>query len=344
MRVDNFDFTLPEGHIADRPVSPREAARLLHVSPAGLADYQVGKLHQLLRPGDILVFNDTRVIPARLYGNRGPVSLEVLLYSRDDDNTWLALAKRAKRLRPGDSITFGDDFSARVVGKVENGSVRLAFDCEDQAFTKALQQYGHIPLPPYIKRRDDFHDRADYQTIFAKKEGAIAAPTAGLHFTNDLLQKLEDAGVGKTFVTLHVGLGTFLSVTSEDTADHVMHQEWGEISSETAEQLSQAKVAGRRVVAVGTTSLRLLESAAKKDGSIAPFRGFTDLFIVPGFRFKVVDVLMTNFHLPRSTLFMLVSAFVGLDNAKAAYAHAIENDYRFYSYGDACLLERKPQS
>lgn len=344
MRVHKFDFKLPEGHIAHRPVSPREAARLLHVSQAGLADHQVGDLHQLLRPGDILVFNDTRVIPARLYGNRGPVALEVLLYRRDDDNTWLALAKPAKRLKPGDTINFADDFSAKVVGGVEKGSIRLAFDCIDQVFNRALRQHGHIPLPPYIKRGDDSHDRSDYQTIFAKKDGAIAAPTAGLHFTHDLLQQLEDVGVGTAYLTLHVGLGTFLPVTVEDTADHVMHQEWGEISTEVAEKLSKAKADGRRIVAVGTTSLRLIESAANKDGSIAPFRGFTDLFIVPGFRFQATDALMTNFHLPMSTLFMLVSAFAGLDTVQAAYAHAIKNEYRFYSYGDACLLERKSQS
>ncbi len=341
MRVDLFDFVLPEDRIADRPAVPRETARLLNVTPQGFADYRIGDLPDLLKPGDVLVLNDTRVIPARLFGTRETVTVELLLYRQQDDGTWLSLAKPAKRLKAEDRIIIGDNFVAHVVGRTEDGSVQLRFNCSDQEFTQALKHYGHTSLPPYVKRPDDAQDRNDYQTVYAKHDGAVAAPTAGLHFTPDLMGKLKDRGIDITYLTLHVGLGTFLPVTADDTHNHVMHHEWGQISDDVAAKLAQAKENGQRIVAAGTTSLRLIESAADGTGHINPFRGLTDLFIVPGFRFNAVDVLMTNFHLPKSTLFMLVSAFAGLEKMKAAYQHAIDNGYRFYSYGDACLLERE---
>lgn len=341
MRTDLFDFTLPPERIARRPVSPRDAARLLVVAERGpLADRAVADLPALLASGDLLVVNDTRVIPARLAGRRGTAGVEITLDRRRPDGTWGALAKGARKLKVGQRIDFGETLSAEVVDKAEGGVVTLAFDREGAELRAALEAVGQIPLPPYLGRPDDARDRADYQTLFAAREGAVAAPTAGLHFTPRLIEALEAAGIGRVSLTLHVGAGTFLPVKAEDTEAHRMHAEWGEIGPETAAAVNAARAAGGRVVAVGTTALRLLESAARDDGTVAPFEGETDIFITPGYRFRVVDGLLTNFHLPRSTLFMLVSAFMGLERMQAAYAHAIAGEYRFYSYGDACLLLR----
>ena len=349
MKTSDFDFDLPRELIAQRPVEPRDQARLLHVAD-GLADRHVGDLADLLRPGDLLVTNDTKVIPARLAGRRGTAGVEVTLHQAVDaeetgGSTWKAFAKPARKLSPGDLVDFATDtagaFTATVTGKGEGGEVTLAFNRRDGALLAALEDHGIMPLPPYIQRdkTGDPRDRHDYQTVFARREGAVAAPTAGLHFTPPLLQRLEDKGVKRVTVTLHVGAGTFLPVKTDSVAAHPMHSEWGEITAEAAEAVNAARAAGGRIVAVGTTSLRLLESVAGADGRLAAFTGETDLFILPGYRFKAVDLLMTNFHLPRSTLFMLVCAFAGKQRMERAYAHAIATGYRFYSYGDACLLE-----
>ncbi|MGE5476992.1 MAG: tRNA preQ1(34) S-adenosylmethionine ribosyltransferase-isomerase QueA [Bacteroidales bacterium] len=343
MDVDLFDFDLPRELIAERPVSPRDAARLLHVSGAALADLCVRDLPSLLQPGDVLVSNDTRVIPARLFGKRGEAGIEVTLHERVALDSWKAFARPAKKLRPGDVVRWADDFTATVAEKGEAGEVTLCFDRSGDALMLALEAYGRLPLPPYIRKGEaDEADRADYQTVFAREKGAVAAPTAGLHFTPDLLAALDARGVHRLTVTLHVGAGTFLPVKVDDTRDHKMHSERGVVTAQVADAVNAAKAAGGRIVAVGTTSLRLLESAAGEDGVLRPFDGATDIFITPGYRFRLVDVLMTNFHLPRSTLFMLVSAFAGLDRMRAAYDHAKAGGYRFYSYGDACLLERAP--
>jgi len=339
MRVDQFDFTLPRHLIADRPCEPRDAARLLVVG-AELADRYVTDLPGSLRPGDIMVFNDTKVIPARLTGRRGAAQVEITLHRDAGGGRWRAFAKGAKRLKPGDVVEFGADFAATVAAKHPEGDVTLAFGCEGEAFRAGLERWGSTPLPPYIKRRTtDPRDRADYQTMFARAEGAVAAPTAGLHFTPRLMQALRDAGIDWVTVTLHVGAGTFLPVKVEDTNDHVMHSEWGTIAPDAAERLNAARDRGGRIVAAGTTSLRLIESAADAAGRIAPFSGETALFITPGYRFRATDLLFTNFHLPRSTLFMLIAAFAGLERMQRAYAHAIAQNYRFFSYGDACLLQ-----
>jgi S-adenosylmethionine:tRNA ribosyltransferase-isomerase len=337
MRVDEFAFNLPSELIAARPAAPRDASRLLVVGER-LEDRAMLELPALLRPGDLLVANDTRVIPARLIGRRGAARIEVTLHRDLGGGQWRAFAKNAKRLKAGDRIEFGDGFAGRLIEKHEAGDVTLGFDREGDAFRAALARHGHVPLPPYIKRADDADDRGDYQTIFAARDGAIAAPTAGLHFTARLLAALDAAGIARATVTLHVGAGTFLPVKAEDTGDHQMHEETGIIDAATASRVNAARAAGGRIVAVGTTSLRLLESAADATGTITPFAGETALFITPGYRFKAVDLLLTNFHLPRSTLFMLVAAFAGLERMKAAYAHAIAARYRFFSYGDACLL------
>ena len=339
MRVDQFDFLLPAGCIPDRPVNPRDSARLLHVNDAGLSDRRVCDLPGLLRDGDVLVFNDTRVIPARLYGKRGESDIEILLHRPEAAGVWHALARPAKRLKPGDTVSFSDTFAAEILGRADDGSVRIQFNLDPSALSAALQEHGHMPLPPYMGREDDAQDREDYQTIYASHDGAIAAPTAGLHFTGDLMAALSAKGIETSFLTLHVGLGTFQPMKVDDTDNHVMHRERAYVSEEVSWQLTKAKAEGRRIVAVGTTSLRTLESAAGKNGEIRPFDAETDLFIVPGYSFKAVDVLMTNFHLPKSTLFMLVSAFSGTDRMKAVYDHAIKSGYRFYSYGDACLLD-----
>lgn len=341
MDVDLFDFELPRDLIAERPITPRDAARLLHVAASGLEDRHVRDLPDLLQPGDVLVSNDTRVIPARLFGKRGEAGVEVTLHERVALDSWKAFARPAKKLRLGDVVRFGGDFSAEVAEKGEAGEVTLRFDRSGDALMLALEEHGKLPLPPYIRKGEaDEADRDDYQTVFAQHKGAVAAPTAGLHFTPELLAALDARGITRLTVTLHVGAGTFLPVKVDDTKDHKMHSERGVVSAEVAAAINAAKAAGRRVVAVGTTSLRLLESAADADGVLHPFDAATGIFITPGYRFRLVDVLMTNFHLPRSTLFMLVSAFAGLENMRAAYAHAMASGYRFYSYGDACLLEK----
>jgi len=355
MRTDLFDFELPAESIALRPAEPRDAARLLVVDDrGGLTDRTVRDLPQCLRRGDQLVVNDTRVIAAQLSGRRVGRDLEVhidaTLIKRLDGSRWQALVKPAKRLVAGDRLRFGNEgkvcllgnLDATVEHKGEGGEVTLAFAFHGPVLDQAVADVGAPPLPPYIasRRAPDGRDADDYQTMFAAHEGAVAAPTAGLHFTPALEAAVRAAGIDIHRITLHVGAGTFLPVKAEDTVDHRMHAEWGAISAETASALNAARAAGGRIVAVGTTSLRLLESAADEDGRIAPFGGETSIFITPGYRFRAVDVLMTNFHLPRSTLFMLVAAFSGLDTMKAAYAHAIAQGYRFYSYGDAALLFR----
>lgn len=350
MRVDQFDFVLPNDRIALRPARPRDSARMLVIHPGAvqeLTDLGVRDLPGLLEPGDALVFNDTRVIPAQLEGTRlrGEISAGIgaTLHLRVGPDRWKAFVRPAKKLQVGDDVLFegfGTRLTAEVADKVDGGEVLLVFDRSGPELDAAIAAVGHIPLPPYIaqKRGEDDQDRQDYQTIFAEKDGAVAAPTAGLHFTPDLLQALQDRGIEKHRVTLHVGAGTFLPVKADDTDDHKMHAEWGEVSKATAEALLRVKARGNKVVSVGTTSLRILESSARKTGAISPFKGETSIFITPGYKFRAIDALMTNFHLPRSTLFMLVSAFSGLETMRAAYAHAIDREYRFYSYGDASLL------
>ena len=340
MLVDDFDFDLPKDLIAQRPVSPRDSARLLVVDGEG--DRQVSDLPGLLNPGDLLVFNDTRVIPARLKGKRGEAGIEVTLHKRLGDDSWNVFARPARKLKPGNVIEFAAGFSAQVTHKGDGGEVGLHFHRSGAALMAALESHGGMPLPPYIKRDGlaDVRDREDYQTLFADRDGAVAAPTAGLHFTPELISALDKRGIKRATVTLHVGAGTFLPVKVDDTDDHIMHAEWGEIDANCAAAINATRAAGGRIVAVGTTSLRLLESAADTDGILHPFCGDTDIFITPGYTFKIVDVLMTNFHLPRSTLFMLVSAFAGQGLMKKTYETAIGKGYRFYSYGDACLLTK----
>jgi S-adenosylmethionine:tRNA ribosyltransferase-isomerase len=343
MRVDDFDFRLPAERIAQRPIEPRDASRLLRITAGGLDDCRTRDLPDLLADGDLLVFNDTRVVPARLNGRRGAVPISITLHQSVAPDCWCVFAKPAKRLRPGDRVDFADGFAAEVVDKRPEGDVVLRFDRAGSALAAALHQHGSIPLPPYIRGGiADDRDRADYQTMFAKTEGAVAAPTAALHFTPDLMAALAARGIGWTVLTLHVGAGTFLPVKAEDTRDHVMHAERGILTAETADAINRTRKAGGRIVAVGTTSLRLVESAAAESGQVKPFDRATDLFIAPGYRFKAVDRLLTNFHLPRSTLFMLVAAFAGLERMKAAYEHAMTAGYRFYSYGDCCLIDRVP--
>jgi S-adenosylmethionine:tRNA ribosyltransferase-isomerase len=354
MRTDLFDFDLPAERIALRPAHPRDSARMLVVERGALRDQVISDLPQWLRPGDQLVVNDTKVIAAQLKGRRvgreTEPKIEATLIKRLDGSRWHALVKPAKKLIAGDRIRFGNEgkvcllghLDAEVEAKGSEGEVTLAFSFHGPTLDQAVADLGSPPLPPYIasKRTPDDQDTADYQTMFAANEGAVAAPTAGLHFTPALERALRDSGVGINRVTLHVGAGTFLPVKVEDTAGHKMHAEWGSISAETADALNTARRNGGRIVAVGTTSLRLLESAAAEDGTIEPFESDTAIFITPGYRFRAVDILLTNFHLPRSTLFMLVSAFSGLETMKQAYVHAIAQGYRFYSYGDACLLFR----
>jgi len=355
MRTDLFDFDLPAASIALRPASPRDSARMLVVQPDGvLRDQLVSDLADWLEPGDQLVVNDTKVISAQLRGRRigraTEPKIEATLIKRIDGSRWQALVKPAKKLAPGDVVRFGNEgrvcllghLDAEVEHKGEEGEVTLSFSFHGPALDQAIADLGSPPLPPYIasKRAADERDAADYQTMFASSEGAVAAPTAGLHFTTALEARLRARGIDIHRLTLHVGAGTFLPVKVDDTEGHRMHSEWGSLSAETAQALNAARAAGSRIVAVGTTSLRLLESAAAEDGTLEPFSGETAIFITPGYRFRAVDILLTNFHLPRSTLFMLVSAFSGLETMKEAYAHAIAAGYRFYSYGDACLLFR----
>lgn len=360
MKTADFDFDLPEDRIALRPADPRDSARLLVVKDGALDGRVIRDLPDFLRPGDALVFNDTRVIPARLSGVRtrpGPegetltVAVEATLHHRDAPDVWSAFMKPGKRIKPGDRIRFGQEadaacdlgrLDATVADKGEDGLITLKFDLSGPALDDSIRDVGVMPLPPYIaaKRPEDDRDRSDYQTVFAEHDGSVAAPTAGLHFTPALLEAIRARGVSTHAVTLHVGAGTFLPVKADDLADHRMHSEWGEVSPETADALNAVHAAGGRIVCVGTTSLRLLESAATEAGEIRPFHGDTAIFITPGYRFRAVDVLMTNFHLPKSTLFMLVSAFAGRAAMKTAYAHAIADGYRFYSYGDGSLLFR----
>jgi S-adenosylmethionine:tRNA ribosyltransferase-isomerase len=356
LRLGDFDFDLPEGLIALRPAIPRDAARLLVVSPTvAFEDRLVSDLPAFLRPGDAMVFNDTKVIPARLKGTRerdgSVVAVEATLHRRLSPHRWTAFMKPGKRLKLGDRVRFGerDDracflgvLDATVAAKGGDGEVTLAFDLSGPDLDASIAERGAMPLPPYIaaRRAEDEQDRTDYQTVYAREDGSVAAPTAGLHFTTALLDALEAKGVALHFVTLHVGAGTFLPVKTEDVAEHPMHPEYGEVSPETAVALNATRAAHGRIVAVGTTALRLLESATGDDGVIGAFAGETSIFITPGYRFRAVDVLMTNFHLPRSTLFMLVAAFSGLKTMRAAYGHAVARGYRFYSYGDACLLVR----
>lgn len=351
MLVSDFDFELPKERIASRPAEPRESAGLLHVCPPDrFEDKHIADFADLLRPDDLLVFNDTRVIPARLFGRRGQAAIEATLFKSLGLNQWEALVKNARRLREKDIVSFyppndpeADPLQAVVLGRGEGGTVVLEFLADPSLLFALLEKYGVMPLPPYIHREKEGYedDKRNYQTVYAKHDGAVAAPTAGLHFTKDLLEKIDRRGIENVKITLHVGGGTFLPVKVDDTKDHVMHAEFGHISKQDAELITRAKQNGRRIVSIGTTALRLLESAADENGIVHPYHQETSIFITPGYKFKAVDALFTNFHLPCSTLFMLVCAFSGVDCMKAAYQHAIQNKYRFFSYGDACFLEKK---
>ncbi len=344
MKTDIFTFDMPEDLIANYPAEPRDSARLLHILPDGsVADKIVADLDQLLRPDDVLVFNDTKVIPARLYGMRGAAKIELTLFKQENLSDWTTLIKNARRLKIGDIITFTDNFSATVLAKNESGAVVVRFNKSGADLMAALHRVGTMPLPPYIKRaRGGLEsDKADYQTIYACHEGAVAAPTAGLHFTPALFERLDQKGIERLFVTLHVGGGTFLPVKVDDTDNHKMHAEFGVLTQSVADKINAAKRAGRRIVTVGTTSLRLLESATDESGVVHAFEGETRIFITPGYRFRATDAMFTNFHLSGSTLFMLVCAFAGIDVMKRVYQYAIANRYRFFSYGDACLIEKQ---
>jgi S-adenosylmethionine:tRNA ribosyltransferase-isomerase len=341
MRTADFDFDLPDALIAQRPARPRDSARLLVVRES-LQDRVVRDLPELLSPGDLLVFNDTRVLPARLVGRRGAAKVGATLLKQEAPGRWQALARPARKLKAGDRIDFDAGLGAEVLRRGEGGEVALQFHAADAELLALLERAGGMPLPPYIRKgQGDEEDRADYQTVYGRTLGAVAAPTAGLHFTPALLERLRQRGIASAFVTLHVGAGTFLPVKTADPREHRLHAEWGEVPEATVAAVEAARRRGGRVVAVGTTSLRLLESAARGDGTLVPFRGETELFILPGYRFRVVERLLTNFHLPRSSLFMLVAAFAGLERIRAGYAHAVAERYRFYSYGDATLLTRE---
>ena len=344
MKVNDFDFDLPQRFIAQRPASPRDHARLL--IGEGLHDKIMANLPTFLNENDIVVFNDTQVIPARLKGKRDEANVEVTLHMQVSENTWKVFAKPAKKLKTGNTIIFAAEFSAEVTDKGTAGEVTLTFNMSGVDLMAALEAHGGMPLPPYIKREGlaDERDKEDYQTLFADKKGAVAAPTAGLHFTPKMMAAMADRGIKHITLTLHVGAGTFLPVKVDDTDDHVMHAEWGEITSEAAQTINAAKAAGGRVVAIGTTSLRLLETATSENGTLRAFKGETDIFITPGYRFRMVDTLLTNFHLPRSTLFMLVCAFAGSTQMKEIYETAMDRDYRFYSYGDGSLLQTADHS
>jgi S-adenosylmethionine:tRNA ribosyltransferase-isomerase len=351
MKLSDFDFDLPEGLIATRPASPRSSARLLLAEGDRIEDRHVYDLPSILQPGDHLVLNDTKVIPARLFGTRRRAGaegetearIEATLMEPTPEGHWRALIRPLKKLREGEVVRFSDELSATLVAR-EDGAGVLAFNLTGENFDAALAQAGAMPLPPYIagKRPADERDKTDYQTVWAKREGAVAAPTASLHFDEPLLEALAARGVGMTHVTLHVGAGTFLPVTVDDVSDHKMHAEWGQITAEAAAGINAARASGGRIIPVGTTALRLIESAAREDGTLAPWEGPTDIFITPGFRFRIADALMTNFHLPKSTLMMLVSALMGADRIRAIYAHAVAEKYRFFSYGDASLLIPAP--
>lgn len=355
MRVDIFDFDLDRSLIASKPANPRDSSRLLDLSDGqNIIDRHFYDLPDVLQKGDLLVFNDTKVIPARLYGTKGQALVEVTLYHPESAICWHSFIKNAKRLKENDIITFytadisstESTFKAKVLQKDGEDGVLIEFLCAPEDLPLLLQEYGSMPLPPYIKRDrpqkgiwSPYNDKEDYQTVYAKNDGAVAAPTAGLHFTDNVFKKLEEKGIEKVFLTLHVGAGTFLPVKTDDTKDHKMHAEFGIISDAAAQKINQVKKEGRRIVAVGTTSLRLLETAADNTGMVHPFCGETDIFITPGYKFKVIDMIITNFHLPKSTLFMLICAIAGTDTMKNAYAHAIKEKYRFYSYGDSSILK-----
>ena len=339
--LSDFGYELPPGHIATQPADPRDSARLLHIGRDALGDHRIFDLPGLLRPGDLLVVNDTRVIPAQLSGTRGAARIGITLDKPDADGSWRTLIRNAKRLKPGDTIGIADDFWAEVVAIHPDGSANLRFNLEGEDFLGALHRCGALALPPYIARPQGVtaQDANDYQTMFAQHPGAVAAPTAGLHFTPALLEALQMRGVGITKVTLHVGAGTFLPVRTEKLSEHVMHAERGIVSQAAADAINATRDNGGRIISAGTTALRLIESAADENGRVSPFAAETDIFILPGYKFRVADLLFTNFHLPHSTLLMLVSAFAGIETIRHAYAHAIASNYRFYSYGDACLLE-----
>lgn len=343
MKVDLFDFELPESRIALHPTEPRDHSKLLHVRQDGISDRVFHELPELLQSGDLLVFNDSKVIPARLFVQKGEAEIELLLHKQatSERNRWLCFAKPGRKCKVGDVLRIADGFEAEVLSKQEDGQIVVAFSLEGADFWQALETHGHMPLPPYIKRDDTAEDKDRYQTIYAKEEGSVAAPTAGLHFTERTFNDLKARGIETAYVTLHVGAGTFQPVKVEDTESHVMHSEYAVLDEVTAQQINDTKARGGEVVAVGTTAMRTLESAAVEKGKIAAFAQETDIFITPGYTFKIVDRLLTNFHLPKSTLFMLVSAFSGLDTMQTAYQYAIDHEYRFYSYGDACLLEKK---
>ncbi|MCP5381964.1 MAG: tRNA preQ1(34) S-adenosylmethionine ribosyltransferase-isomerase QueA [Kordiimonadaceae bacterium] len=345
MKVEQFDFELPKELIALRPAATRDGARLLVVKGEELSDRSVTDLTDYINTGDLMIFNDTRVIPARLTGMRRDAKIEITLHMNLSGGIWKAFAKPAKKLKPTDVVRFNGKLEACVLEKGEAGEVTLQFNFSGDNLRTALNEAGVMPLPPYIasQRPVDERDKDDYQTIYSKNDGAVAAPTAGLHFTDSLLDDLDKKGINRAFVTLHVGAGTFLPVKADDTDDHKMHAEYGQVSGEVADLINETHARGNKVIAVGTTSLRLLESATDEEGMTHAYDGETDIFITPGYKFRVVDILMTNFHLPKSTLFMLVSAFAGFANMKAAYAHAIEEKYRFYSYGDSSLLFREDQ-
>ncbi len=355
MKVDIFDFELDKDLIAKQPANPRDHSRLLDLSTEdSIFDRHFYDLPKLLRPGDVMVFNDTKVIPARLYAQRGAALVEVTLYHPEDGICWWSFIKNAKRLHVGDTIRFytaditaaESDFTAEVIQKDDEDGVLIKFNCPPQDLSAKLEQYGSMPLPPYIKRDkpvaglwNPYNDKENYQTVYAKHEGAVAAPTAGLHFTDRLLKEIDDLGVKRVFLTLHVGAGTFLPVKTDDTDNHKMHAEYGIITPQTCDLINQAKKQGRRIIAVGTTSVRLLESAADSDGILHPFCGETDIFITPGYKFRIIDMIITNFHLPKSTLFMLICAIGGIERMQKAYQHAIKEKYHFYSYGDSTILK-----
>ncbi len=343
MKTSDFNFDLPAELIANVPADPRDSARLLHINGFNVTDFGMLDLPHLLKSTDVLVFNDTKVIPARLYGTKSEAKIEMTLFKQVNLSTWESLIKNARRLHIGDKIDITSDFYATVLDKKENGAVVVQFNYAGATLFAKLHEVGTMPLPPYIKRErgGKESDKADYQTIYARHEGAVAAPTAGLHFTERLFKALDEKGIKREFITLHVGGGTFLPVKEENVEDHKMHAEYGVITSEIADKLNRYKSEGRRIVPIGTTSLRLLESAADENGILHPFAQETAIFITPGYKFKFVDALFTNFHTPKSTLFMLVSAFAGIDEMRSAYKHAVEKKYRFFSYGDACLIEKK---
>ena len=342
MKISDFEFELPPQLIAQKPCSPRDSAKLLTVG-TNLGDKRISDLLEILSPGDMLVFNDTKVIPCRLIGQQNSLNFEVTLHKPVSSDEWLAFAKPARKLEVGKVIQFSEDFGAMLVEKRIEGDIQLKFETDKIELFEKLKQYGSVPLPPYIKRPEGstFKDKRDYQTLFALHEGAVAAPTAGLHFTEQLLSKLSAKGILINFVTLHVGAGTFLPVRVDNIENHEMHTEWGHIKEPVASSINRTKKSGGKIIPVGTTSLRLLETAATLDGQVSAFNGETNIFITPGYKFKVTDKLITNFHLPKSTLFMLVAAFSGLSQMHNAYKHAIKNKYRFYSYGDACLLDKQ---